>query len=231
MKQAERQALFENIVRLRRAERRLPGDRDVGAVRVDLERSLGETVPQAFAARVLGISHTALGRWVARGAIPIVVTADGRKAIPVASLSELYEAVEREREAGRRHALEAVVQGDRDRADRLQVGVLLGDRERPEDPHRAAELRNLAYHRAIARRHLDRAAADDALVLVRRWRERGRIDPRYADAWEEILVRAVPDIRKALEGETQHAHDLRQNSPFAGLLSESERRKIIEQIG
>lgn len=231
MKLAERQRLFENIIRLRRAERELRGNRDVGAVRADLERSLGETVSPAFAARVLGVSRPALSRWIERGAVPAVVTPDGGRGVPVASLVDFYEAVERERAAGRRHALEAVVLGDRERAGRLRAAEAMGDRERAVDPHRAGELRNLAYHRAVLSRPFDRAVADDALVLVRRWRELGRIDPHYADAWEEILVKPVPDIRKVLEADTQLARDLRQNSPFAGLISESERRRIVDEVG
>lgn len=37
-----KQDLFENIARLRRAGRALPGNRDIAAVRVALERELGE---------------------------------------------------------------------------------------------------------------------------------------------------------------------------------------------
>jgi hypothetical protein len=33
-----------------------------------------------------------------------------------------------------------------------------------------------------------------------------------------------------LGADTPHARDLRQNSPFAGLLSEAERRKILTEI-
>lgn len=224
-----RQRLFQNVVRLRRAERELPGNRDIGMVRMDLEQELGETVSRAFAARLLGVSHTALGRWIDRAEVPVVIAPGGRSAVPVSALVDLYEAVARERAAGRGHPLEAAVGKERERAARLNPESLIGGKREGGDPHLDAERRSLAYHRAVARR-LRRSTADDALVRVRRWRRAGRIDPRYADSWEEILARPLPGIRKVLEGEDQLSRDLRQNSPFAGLLSEAERRKIVGEI-
>jgi hypothetical protein len=228
----KRQELFENIVRLRRAEKKLAGDRDISAVRIDLEQSLGETVAPAFAARVLGVSHTALGRWIERGDVPSVLAPTGRRAVPVASLVGLYEAVERERAGGRQHALEAVFRADRERARNLRPERLVEALDAGGDPHLAAELRNRIVHGEIAYGYpgLNRAIADEALALIRRWRSLGRIADRYADAWEEILERPIADIRKALLADTQWARDLRQNSPFAGLLSEAERLRILEEV-
>lgn len=230
MKREDRERLFQHVVQLRRAERRSPGDRDLGAVRAELEQDLGETVSRAFAARALGVSHPALNRWIERGDFPIVVAPDGRAAVPVAALADLYDAVERERAAGSIHAIEAVMLKSHDRAARLRPETLLDDEREDADPLRASELRGLAYHRAVARR-LTRSEADEALALVGRWRNTGRIDPRYAEAWEEILTMPLPDIRRILREDSQVARDLRQNSPFAGSLSEAERRKIISGIG
>jgi hypothetical protein len=67
-----KQALFENIVRLRRAGREAPGSRDIASVRAALELELGETVSRRLAARVLGVSHTALDRWIKSGDLPVV---------------------------------------------------------------------------------------------------------------------------------------------------------------
>lgn len=71
---------------------------------------------------------------------------------------------------------------------------------------------------------------DDALRRVWKWRDQGKLDPRYAAQWEEILRRPVPEVRRAISEDTPVARDLRQNSPFAGMLSEPERRRIVEQI-
>lgn len=226
----DREGVFANVVRLRRAERESPGNREISSVRLDLEAMLGETVAPAFAARVLGISHTALKRWIDRGRVPVVIGVDGRRGVPVHSLVDLHEGIERERAAGKKHALESAVHEERSRAERLQPRGLLWDGDSIDAEGRTAELRSLAYHRAIARR-LDRRTAAMALALVRYWRDSGSIDPRYAEQWEGILEGPLAGTRKALEDEGPRGRDLRQNSPFAGLLSETERRKIVAEIG
>jgi hypothetical protein len=63
-----------------------------------------------------------------------------------------------------------------------------------------------------------------------RWREQGRIDECYAERWERLLCEPIPEIRRALVDEGQEAEDLRQSSPFAGILSEPERRRILREI-
>ncbi len=191
---------------------------------------LGDAVAPAFAARVLGISHTALRRWIDREMIPVVIGIDGRRAIPVYSLVDLHEGIARERAAGRSHVLESAVDKERSRADRLQPRGLLWDGESTDAEGRSAELRSLAYHRAVARR-LDRRTAAMALALVLYWRDSGSIDPRYAEQWKEILEGPLAGVRKALEDEGPRSRDLRQNSPFSGILSEAERRKIVAEIG
>jgi len=228
MNRAYREALVEDLVRLRRVERELPGSQDLPAVRLHLEEMVGPTVRPAFAARVLGVSPAALRRWVLKGEVPTVVDLDGTRAIPLSALIELREAVDRERLAGRAHALEGAVAATRKRAERLPRN-LAAARERSGEQRQLSDVRGLAYHRAVARR-LDRRTADAALALVRRWRRKGNVDPRYAAAWEELLEGPLPDIRKILEDESERARDLRQNSPFAGILSEAERRAVVDQV-
>lgn len=82
---------------------------------------------------------------------------------------------------------------------------------------------------------------DDAEVLrqelVREARRRirtlldnGRLDLRYAERWQLLLARPIPEIAKTISSDTQRARDLRQNTPFAGVLNEQERRQIIENV-
>jgi hypothetical protein len=71
---------------------------------------------------------------------------------------------------------------------------------------------------------------EEARHVLFRWREQGRVDKRYADRWDQLLERPLPEIRRALVQEGQEADDLRQNSPFAGVLSEPERRRIVREI-
>jgi hypothetical protein len=222
-----KQELFENIARLRRAGRRLPGDRDIAAVRVALERELGETVSRRLAARVLGVSHTALDRWIKAGDLPVVYSPKGRFEVPVAGLLDLREAVEAERaDHPRRYVLTPTMARRRDAAQRLHIEDL---HDGGRGGHDRAQARSLAYHRAVARR-LRKPMVQEARHVLFRWREQGRIDHRYADRWERLLDRPVPEIRRALVDDSQEADDLRQNSPFAGLLSEPERRRIMHEV-
>lgn len=220
--------LFENVVRLRRVGREAPGNRDIAAVRRALERELGETVSRRLAARVLGVSHTALDRWIKAGDLPVVYSSTGRTEVPVPALLELYEAVESDRtENARRYVLAPTMARRRAAARRLRVEALSDPHS--GDPHDRARVRSLAYHRAVARR-LRKPIVDEARHVLLRWREQRRIDPRYADQWEQILDRPVPEIRRALVDESQESDDLRQSSPFAGMLSEPERRRILCEV-
>lgn len=225
MKRADKEALVEDLIRLRRVERDFPGTPDVPAVRLHLEEMIGTTVKPAFAARILGVSPPALHRWMAKGEVATVFDPGGGRAVPLSTLVELKDAVDGERRAGRRHVLEGAVDTTRRKAERLPRN-LAAARDRPQG-QQPSDLRGLAYHRAVARR-LDRPTADMALALVRHWREKGSIDPRYAEAWEGLLRGPLPDIRRVLEDESEGARDLRQNSPFAGVLSEAERRAVAE---
>jgi hypothetical protein len=216
---------------LRRASRDAPHSQDIVAVRAALEDDLGETVSRHLAANLLGVSHTALARWIKAGDLPVVYTRTGRVELPVAALLDLHEAVECERESGRRtrHLLEPTMMARRERAGRISVDDLVTRDPSDTDGHRGAELRSLAYHRALARR-LRRPMVDEARHVLWKWRDQGRIDSRYAEQWDDVLRRPVAEIREVLGEDSQQARDLRQNSPFAGMLSEPERRKIMQDL-
>lgn len=222
----QRQELFENIVRLRRAGRGLPGNRDLSTVRISLERDLGETVSRRLAARALGVTHTALNRWIAAGEFPVVYAPSGRFEVPVNALLRLREAVEVDQDNdGGRNRLAPTMARQREAAMRLK----LTDRKAGESGHRRAWARSLAYHSAVASR-LDRSMLDEARHVLLRWQLQGRIDPAYAARWQGVLDQSIPEIRQALLDESSVGNDLRQNSPFAGLLSEPERRRILSEI-
>ena len=220
---------LEQIARLRRAQHRGARDPDIATVRAELERELGETVSQRLAARFLGVSHTALQRWIKAGDMPLVFSASGREEVPVSSLLDLHERVERGRLRGRRrrHHLEPVLAEGRERADRVRADEVAPECSSGEDGHSRADRRALAYHRAVAKR-LNRKMIDEALHRVWKWRAEGKLNPRYADEWESILRRPVADVREAITSDSAAARDLRQSSPFAGMLSEPERRRILE---
>jgi hypothetical protein len=191
-----------------------------------LEEDLGPTVSRRLAADVLGLSHTALRRWIDRGDIPVVFSESGRMQIPVATLLDLYEEVNAERVAGHGHLLEPMVLAAQKRVERLPPG-LLSDIEAREESHRQPQLRGLAYHRALAKR-LNSQMVADARQILAGWELERRIDPLYADLWRDLLSRRVAEIRREIGADTQEMADLRQNSPFAGMLSERERRAVLE---
>lgn len=223
-----KQALFENIARLRRVGRELPGNADVSAVRRALESELGETLSRRLAARILGVSHTALHRWIKAGDLPLVYSPEGRLEVPVPALLDLYESVEADRADGdTRHVLAPTMVRRRNAAQSLNLRRFQQDTER--SGHERARARSLAYHRAVARR-LRKPMVEEARHVLFRWRAQGRIDERYGERWERLLNEPLPEIRSALADESHEYDDLRQNSPFAGLLSEPERRRIVQEV-
>lgn len=219
--------LLENIVRLRRAGRATPGNRDIAAVRSTLERQLGPTVSRRLAGRALGVSHAALGRWIKTGDVPVLYTAKGRTEVPVAALLELVEAIQVDRPDGARYVLAPVMARRRAAARDMQVRDPRGPGA--GDPHDRARARSLVYHQAVSQR-LGPPMVEEARHVLSRWCEEGRIDAGHAERWEQLLDRDLSEIRRAMVDEGQQAEDLRQNSPFAGVLSEPERARILSAI-
>jgi len=225
-----RREAIEQIARLRRVERLVGrGVRDeIASVREFLESIVGPTVRPAEAARLLGISHPAIKRWIDNGEISSVTTPQGRREVPLSELIELLEEVEEVRsERGGRPLARVIRERRRRSAEAIDIDRLL-PRRRPRR-HRTAELHSLAYHRLIAER-LDDRVVDDALRRLRRWRQEGRIDARWANEWERILAMPLGQIAKTISGDSTRAGELRQTSPFAGVLTEQERRRLVRAV-
>jgi hypothetical protein len=215
--------LVRDAVRLRRVHHRHPTDEDLVAVRADLERAAGPTVGRAATARLLGVSQTALDRWIAAGDVPVVLTARGRREVPLRTVLDLVEAVEAH--AARPRPLAAAMRTRRGSRSPHSGG------EGRATGHQTAELRGIAYHRAIAER-LDDALIADALVQLRRWRDEGRIHERCADAWAALLNGPRAQLLKALRTADEPATTLCQSSPFAGMLEarEPSRRPAYHRV-
>jgi hypothetical protein len=226
---SQTEPLIDNIVRLRRAERLAdPLVRDeIAPAREFLEDFLGPAVRPSQAARLLGISQPSLTRWMEAGAIATVTTPEGRREIPLSELLDLVEEVHRMREHGSKRPVARVI---RDRERRAQESVDL-DRVLPRRKrgHRSAELQALAYHRVVADRLSDELVRR-ALRRLHRWRHENRIHPRWADEWEAVLSRPLSQIARAISADTPNARSLRQTSPFAGVLNEQERRRLVRAV-
>jgi hypothetical protein len=176
-------------------------------------------------------SHAALNRWIDSGDVAVVLTPTGRREVPIPTVCDLRRRVMREKESARPrlHALAPAMAESRRRAARLRPDPsLLAELEsQPVDRHRLADLGGLAYHLAVASR-LSRTTVARARVKVERWERERRLDPRHAVAWRALLELPLKEVRAAISADDERGHDLRQNSPLAGVLSEPERRKIIE---
>ena len=223
---AETLSLVDSIVRLRRAERIRRAAPDVAPVRRQLEAQLGPTLSRSRASRILGVSQTALDRWVASGQVPVVIGPSGRHEVPRPVVIELKESLDRLKRKGiTRHPLSAAL------AERRRTATSVPPKSEADRPigHNTAERRSLAYHRAIAER-LDDGLVEEARERVDRLAADGHMHPIYAERWREILALPLGRIADSIAADDQDARDLRQNSPFAGVLNEHERRRIIESV-
>jgi hypothetical protein len=221
--------MVEEILRLRRAEDLAdpPLRGELRSVREFLEELAGPTVSRAQAARLLGVSQTALDRWIGKGEITAVLTPQGRREIPLSELVGLLEEIEQLGDRTGR-PLASVIRERRSRsADDVDLERLIPRRGRRG--HRVAELQALAYHRLVAER-LDEDIVDNARRRLRRWRREDRVDPRWAEAWERVLELPLPRIAKTISADTKRARELRQTSPFAGVLTEQERRRLLHAV-
>lgn len=105
---------------------------------------------------------------------------------------------------------------------------------RPEPwSHPWHDLLGLLYHRAMA----DKIRACPALRAVAvgnidRWIERNDYPPSVTQAllrWRELLTAApLDDLLAAMTDPTERGHQVRQNTPFAGILTQEERLQIRE---
>jgi hypothetical protein len=96
--------------------------------------------------------------------------------------------------------------------------------------HQEIDARSLALHRLVA----DKLRRDPALLRIAkdnlvRWRERATPnDLVYLREWERILEAGLDPALAVATEDSEHASALRQSSPFAGVLSPSERAAFLK---
>jgi hypothetical protein len=99
--------------------------------------------------------------------------------------------------------------------------------------HRPAELRSIELHRAVARLIVDDAAVlDRARVKVDAWiAAGGPVDEVRARRWKELLDGSLERLLEELVSDSQEMRDLRQATPFAGVIDPRERWRILREVG
>jgi hypothetical protein len=104
------------------------------------------------------------------------------------------------------------------------------DGRHPYSDHRILDARSLALHCLVARK-IDRDPALLALAgrNLDRWQRQrnGQLPPALAE-WREILRQPWPAVAAILTDPGEDAARLRQSSPFPGVLTAAERRRIYE---
>lgn len=99
------------------------------------------------------------------------------------------------------------------------------------DPHRLAEERSLAYHRAVAARLREQP---DLLGLARQrvdaWIAGGGRSAPHARAWKSLLDGPREVLLAFLVDEGERARELRQSTPFAGFIDPRERWRIWREV-
>jgi excisionase family DNA binding protein len=96
---------------------------------------------------------------------------------------------------------------------------------------RPEQVRSLWLHRAVA----GRLARDPERVLARAARNLDRLErvhssgmsARYLARWRELIADGPEAVMRTLVADTAEADELRQNSPFAGVLPAGERLAIL----
>jgi hypothetical protein len=89
------------------------------------------------------------------------------------------------------------------------------------DPHRLVAERSRALHIAVAERLQAR---------VRQWLDSGTVAAHYAEAWRALLDLPLASLATALAEQSERMHDLRQVSPFAGVLDARTRWRIHREV-
>jgi hypothetical protein len=100
----------------------------------------------------------------------------------------------------------------------------------PYSSHRLAEARSLVMHTVIA----EKIQANSALIThaqqnLGRWRRhREGSAPAWMDEWRAILKRPPAEVAAIICEPSERGARLRQSSPFAGALSDQERKRIYD---
>ena len=129
-----------------------------------------------------------------------------------------------------RNDLSCIWVGKHRRVPRESVEVLFGNASLTREKERS-----LWLHRAL----LALLLMDPELVLdkardnLRRWKSEHRPDGmtvRYLTEWEKVLNSGLDNVVHTMTSTTPEANELRQNSPFAGVLDDETRVRVLRSF-
>jgi len=105
-----------------------------------------------------------------------------------------------------------------------------GSGKRRFSDHRILDARSLAMHCKIAQKITrDPELLNKAKANLERWSAKSKgPQPQYLREWQQILERPWPEIAELITSMSEDATRLRSSSPFAGVLTASERDLIYE---
>ena len=108
-----------------------------------------------------------------------------------------------------------------------------GDELARYSDHRVLDARSLAMHCKIAKKITRQPELlEVAKQNLARWQQKSAGEsPRYLEEWQAILERPWSEIAGLITSMSDEATRLRSSSPFAGVLTNAERRRIYEAFG
>lgn len=97
--------------------------------------------------------------------------------------------------------------------------------------HEKAAERSRALHGAVAERlRADPGLVEQARARVDGWWADGSVARPYVEAWRELLALPLGNLLERLVEPSERMHDLRQVSPFAGVLDARTRWRILREL-
>lgn len=97
--------------------------------------------------------------------------------------------------------------------------------------HQVHEIRSLRMHQIVEDLYQENpdGVIRFGLGNLKRWQQRG-VDCDDFQIWEEVLRFSPQRLPEILTGSGEEATRLRQSSPFAGLVPEDSRQKILATV-
>lgn len=93
------------------------------------------------------------------------------------------------------------------------------------------DFRSLEMHRLIAEKILlDNSLINVAKNNIERWKVQNEFPQTYLDDWMNYINQGIGPLVLFMVSETEEGQRLRSSSPFAGVLSNTERLEIFKKF-